>query len=61
MLFHPLLLHGIAALKMLFLITAGPASTQDTTVPSRRTLGAAVFTMALMSTPAMMYVLRWLL
>ena len=58
MLFHPLLIQGIAALKMLFLLTAGPASTQDTGVFRRRTVGAVIFTTALASTPTMMYVLH---
>ena len=59
MLFHPLVIQGIAALKMLFLLTAGPASTEDPGVFGRRTVaGAVIFTMALASTPTMMYVLH---
>ena len=58
MLFHPLVLQGIAVLKALFLLTVGPAATQDTGVSGRRTIGAIIFTMALVSTPTMVYVLR---
>lgn len=57
MLFHPLVLQGIAVLKALLLLTAGPAATQDAGVFGRRTIGAFIFTMALVSTPTMLYVL----
>ncbi|EPS96252.1 hypothetical protein FOMPIDRAFT_82306 [Fomitopsis schrenkii] len=53
MLFHPLVLQGIAALKALLLLTTGPAATQDQNVLGRRTVGAIIFTMALASTSSM--------
>ncbi|EPS96253.1 hypothetical protein FOMPIDRAFT_82305 [Fomitopsis schrenkii] len=53
MLFHPLVLQGIAVLKALLLLTTGPAATQDQSVLGRRTVGAIIFTMALASTSSM--------